>query len=254
MYTNIDYGFESSTVIIPKSYKQALASPDAERWKLVMDEEMMALQDNNTFSIVELPNVRTLVWCRWVYAGPDGSDVFKARYVAKGYTQVYGLDYFNTFSPTAKMTSVRILMQYAVENEFVIYQLDVQTAYLNAPIDCDIFMIQPEGYIPGNEHFVCKLNKFLYGLKQSGCNWNCMLNEFLVNFGCIQFVGDTCVYLCMCDKKLSSVILIWVVDIIIATGYKKFMKRIKDHLKGKFKMKDMGKINCFVGIQFVQSV
>ena len=94
------------------------------------------------------------------------------------------------------MTSVRILMQYAVEKEFVIHQLYVKTAYLNAPIDCEIFMTQPEGYIqPGNEHFVCKLNKSLYGLKESGCNWNCMLNEFLVNFGCIQFVGDTCVYL-----------------------------------------------------------
>ena len=121
-------------------------------------------------------------------------------------------------------------------------------------IDCEIFMTQPEGYIqPGNEHFVCKLNKSLYRLKQSGRNWNCMLNEFLFNFGCIQFVGDICVYLYMCDKKLSSVILIWVDDIIIATGSKKFMNRIKDHLKGKFKMKDMGKINCFLGIQFVQS-
>ena len=69
---------------------------------------------------------------------------------------------------------------------------------LNAPIDCEIFMTQPEGYIqPGNEHFVCKLNKSLYGLKQGGQNWNCMLNEFLVNFGCIQFVDDTCVYLCV---------------------------------------------------------
>ena len=201
MYANIDYCFKSSTVIIPKSYKQALASPDAQRWKLSMDEEIKALQDNNTFSVVELPNGRTLVGDRWVYAiksGPDGGDVFKTRYVAKGYSQVYGSDYFDTFSPTAKMTSVRILMQYAVEKEFVIHQLDVKTAYLNAPIDCECFMTQPEGYIqPGNEHFVCKLNKSLYGLKQSSRNWNCMLNEFLVNFDCIQFVGDTCVYLCV---------------------------------------------------------
>ena len=79
-----------------------------------------------------------------------------------------------------------------------------------------------------------------------------MLNGVLVNFGCIQFVGDTlCVY--NCDKKLSGVILIWVDDIIIATGSKKLMKRIKDHLKGKFKMNDMGKINCFLDIQFGQS-
>ena len=119
MYTNIDYCFKSSTVIIPNSYKQAIGSPEAEKWKLAMNEEIKALLDNNTFSIMELPNDKTPVGGRWVYAiksGPGGGDVFKARYVAKGYTQVYGSDYFDTFSPTAKMTSVRILIQYAVEN------------------------------------------------------------------------------------------------------------------------------------------
>ena len=115
-------------------------------------------------------------------------------------------------------------------------------------------MTQPEGYVqPGNEHFVCKLNKSLYGLKQSGRNWNGMLNESLINFGLIQSAGDACVYLYLHNKYLSGVILIWVDDIIIATSCKDFMNRIKDHLKGKFKMKDMGKINCFLGIQFVQS-
>ena len=103
-----------------------------------MDEKIKDLQDNYTFSVVELPNGRRLVGGggggRWVYAiksGPDGGDVFKARYVAKGYTEVYGSDYFDIFSPTAKMTSARIIMQYAVEKGFVIHQLDVKTAYLN---------------------------------------------------------------------------------------------------------------------------
>ena len=257
MYANIDYCFKASTIHIPKTYKEALASPESHQWKLAMDDEMNALTDNNTFSLMELPKDKKLIGGRWVYAlksDPDGNDVCKARYVAKGYTQVYGSDYFDTFSPTAKMTSVRIFMQYSVEYGLVIHQLDVKTAYLNAAIDCEIYMKQPEGYIqPGNENLVCKLNKSLYGLKQSGRNWNVLLHKSLIDIDFVQCSGDACVYVHLTNSILMGIILIWVDDIIISVKSMKLMDKIKDHLKGKFKMKDMGKINYFLGIHFVQS-
>ena len=257
VFTNLDFSFKAANVSVPKTYKQALASPDCQKWKNAMNEEMSALQDNNTFSLVELPPGKTTVSSRWVYAlktSVDGSDIYKARCVAKGYTQVYGSDYFETFSPTAKMTSVRTFMQLAVQNDFEVHQLDVKSAYLNADIDCEIYMTQPEGFSePGKESLVCKLHKSLYGLKQSGRNWNSMLNETLVNFGCTKSSGDSCVYMITANNKLDGMILIWVDDIIIATDHKKLLKRMKDHLKGKFKMKDMGRISNFLGIRFVQS-
>ena len=152
------------------------------------------------------------------------------------------------------MTSVRTFMQFAVQNDFEIHQLDVKSAYLNADIDCEIYMVQPEGYCePGKENMVCKLHKSLYGLKQSGRNWNCMLNNSLITFGCKKSDGDSCVYVIVTNDKLDGMILIWVDDILIATAHKKLLKRMKDHLKGKFKMKDMGKISYFLGIKFVQS-
>ena len=117
VFTNLDFSFKAANVSVPKTYKQALASPDCQKWKNAMNEEMNALQDNNTFSLVELPPGKTTVSSRWVYAlktSVDGSDIYKARCVAKGYTQVYGSDYFETFSPTAKITSVRTFMQLAV--------------------------------------------------------------------------------------------------------------------------------------------
>ena len=127
-----------------------------------MNVEMDALSDNKTYSLVPLPSNKKAVGGRWVYAvksNPDGSDLFKARYVARGFTQVYGSDYFETFSPTAKMTSIRMLMQYAVQHDSLVHQLDVKTAYLNAPVDCEIYMTQPEGYhVPGKEGLVCRLH------------------------------------------------------------------------------------------------
>ena len=117
---------------------------------------------------------------RWVYNvkdGPDDSEVYKARYVAKGFTQVEGMDYFETFSPTVKMTSIRAFMQIAAEFNLSVSQMDVKTAFLNAPIDCEIYVQQPKGFEkPGG--LVCRLKKSLYGLKQSGRLWNNTLHEF----------------------------------------------------------------------------
>ena len=85
----------------------------------------------------------------WVYSiksDPGGNTMHKARFVAKGYSQVLGSDYFDTFSPTAKITTIRMMMQISAENNLLVHQLDVKTAYLNAPIDCEIYMQQPEGF------------------------------------------------------------------------------------------------------------
>lgn len=111
---------------------------------------------------------------RWVYTvkeSPDVSETFKARYVAKGYHQVEGIDYKETFSLTANMTSVRALMQVAVQEDLTLHQMDDKTAYRHGPNNCEIYMEQPEGLeVKSNkgESLVCKLNKSLYSLKQSG--------------------------------------------------------------------------------------
>lgn len=126
---------------------------------------------------------------RWVCAlksDIDGSDKYKARFVAKGYSQKQGTDYEETFSPAADMTSVRLIMQKAAQEDLVIHQMDVKTAYLHAPIDCEIYIEQPDGYVnksPTGENLVCKLHKPLYGLKQSVRNWNAVLHTYLTKNG-----------------------------------------------------------------------
>ena len=164
-----------------------------------MDEEIRCLEENETYELVELPDDKVSVGERWVYAvkkGADGNDMYKARYVAKGYSQTYGVDYFSTFAPTARLSTIRIVIQIAVQCDYIIHQMDVKSAYLNAPIDCELYMDQPKGYEQtkdGNK-LVYKLRKSLYGLKQSASNWNEVLCIFFAEHGCKQSKADQCVY------------------------------------------------------------
>ena len=135
---NVDY-FYRVAYDVPKTLKEAMDSKKSKMWADAMKEEMNSLTENETFTLTPLPRGKQAVGGRWVYAvkeSPDGSETCKARYVAKGYSQVEGIDYIETFSPTANMTSVRALMQVAVQEDLTLHQMDVKTAYLHAPIDC----------------------------------------------------------------------------------------------------------------------
>ncbi len=167
--STVHYCYNVSNVHLPTSYNEAMTSKDTINWKAAMDDEMSALRENDTFKVTQLPENRSTIGSRWVYTlknGPNGEPKFKARFVAKGYSQIPGIDFNETFSPTARITSVRTMIQIAVQNGFSIHQMDVKSAYLHAPIDCELYIEQPKGYeIKGenNEKLVLKLNKSLYG-------------------------------------------------------------------------------------------
>lgn len=127
----VDYCYRMNN--IPTCYSEAVNSPEAANWKKAMDEEVESLLDNETFTLTQPPQNREIVGGKWVYTiktGLNDEETYKARYVAKGYSQVPGVDYHETFAPTARMSSVRILMQYAVQNDRLVHQMDVKTAYL----------------------------------------------------------------------------------------------------------------------------
>ena len=159
-----------------------LAPQDAKHYGELENRE---LWDNETFELTPLPKGRTSVTGKWVYPvklDPNGEEKYKARFVAKGYSQAPGIDYHETFSPTARIISVRMLIQLAIQKGMVVHQMDVKTAYLNVPIDYELYIEKPEGYErkgSNGEKLVCKLKKSLYGLKQSSRNWNCLLHGYL---------------------------------------------------------------------------
>lgn len=244
---------------VPKTYNEAITSESSEEWKHAMDVEMNALNENHTFEITTLPPGRNAVGGRWVYtikSGPDNQNQYKARFVAKGYSQIPNIDFGETFSPTARMTSIRTLMQLAVDNDLFVHQMDVKAAYLNAPIDRELYVEQPEGYEtkgPKNEKLVLKLKKSLYGLKQSGRNWNHTLQSYLFTQGFDQSPIDPCVYTLRHSNEHPDdlvIIVIWVDDLLLATKHESTMTRIKDELNRKFQMKDLGIVSWFLGIHF----
>ena len=222
-----------------------------------MQEEMKSLQDNDTFSLTSLPEGRTAIGSRWVYTVKDslnGSNTHKARFVAKGYSQQKGVDYQETFAPTANITSIRCIMQLAAQYGLELHQMDVKTAYLHADIDTDIYMEQAEGfevYDKYDKKLVYKLNKSIYGLKQSGRNWNNLLHEFLIDNQFTQSQSDNCVYTRYTQDGLV-IILIWVDDLIIAANNDKLMSEVKHMLGSKFAMKDLGRLSYFLGMRFEQ--
>ena len=132
-----------------------------------MDEEIESLEENATFTLTTLPEGKDVVGGKWVYAvkmNSDGTDKYEARYVAKGYSQKKGVHYDGTLSPTACMTSIRVLAQKAAQNDLIVHQMDVKTDYLHAPLKHEIYIEQPEGYevqSKGNDKLVCKLKKSL---------------------------------------------------------------------------------------------
>lgn len=140
----------------------------------------------------------------------------------------------------------------------VVHQMDVKAAYLNAPIDCDIYVEQLKGYEKvgkNGEKLVCKLNKSLYGLKQSGRNWNETIHDYLSKEGFVQSLADPCVYRKFVDDDASKciILVIWVDDLIISASNNKLLDDVKKSLSDKFKMKDLGILHWFLGTEFVCS-
>lgn len=152
-----------------------------------MSQELDALETNETWTLTTLPSGKKPIGSKWIYRvkyNADGTvDRFKARLVAKGYDQIEGLDYFESFSPVAKVVTVRIFLALATCKQWPIYQLDINNAFLHGFLQEDVYLSRRcHKALPGQ---VCKLGKSLYGLKQASREWN---NEFTVKLLAFGFV------------------------------------------------------------------
>ena len=270
----------------PFNIKEAQKGPNWEEWREAVEQEYLAHVINGTWELVDRPKNRKPIKSRFVLRTKfksDGSiDKRKARLVAKGYTQISGIDYQETFSPVARMSSIRMLLALAVEKGLTIHQMDVVTAYLNGTVDEELYMEIPEdfeniisSYVSkaSNENAgisvlkkchqllldlksgnkVCKLVKSLYGLKQSGRQWNKKLDSELKRIGLRPLHADHCLYIQRNSDSLV-IVAVYVDDILIAASDSLSMDKIKTSLKGIFDMKDLGLIHYCLGIKFKQDL
>ena len=202
------------SISLPNTFQEALSHPG---WRSVMIEEMDALNGNDTWNLVHLPTGKKSIGCRWVFVvkvNLDGSVArLKARLVAKGYAQTYGVDYFDTFSPVAKMTSVRLFISLAATHNWDLHQLDIKNAFLHGDLQEEVYMDQPPEFVAQGEiGKVCRLRKSLYGLKQSPRAWFGKFNQAVVKFGLQKSKSD---------HSISYIILlvVYVDDIVITASF-----------------------------------
>jgi hypothetical protein len=197
-----------TNVPIPATAKAAMKSPFASYWRAAMDAEYASIVQHNVFELVPMPSpAPNIVTSRWVFAvkEKDGFVVrFKARLVARGFTQQQGVDFEETYSPVMKYKTLRILLTLVVQYGWRLEIMDVQTAYLHADLTDTVYMQQPDGLEQHdtqreNGHDVRRrlvwlLRKALYGLKQAGREWNILLDKFVRSLGFTRCISDTCLY------------------------------------------------------------
>ncbi|RVW99699.1 Retrovirus-related Pol polyprotein from transposon RE1 [Vitis vinifera] len=227
-------------------------------WRQAMVDEMAALHSNGTWDLVVLPSGKSTVGCRWVYTvkvGPDGQvDRLKARLVAKGYTQVYGSDYGDTFSPVAKIASVRLLLSMAAMRSWPLYQLDIKNVFLHGDLAEEVYMEQPPGFVAqGESGLVCRLRRSLYGLKQSPRAWFSRFSSVVQEFGMFRSTADHSVFYHHNSSGQCIYLVVYVDDIVITGSDQNGIQNLKQHLFTHFQTKDLGKLKYFLGIEIAQS-
>ena len=259
--------------------REALSGPNEQKWCDAIYSEVRSLILNDAFKIVKKPAGSKIVKCRTVltnkYDSNNNVERQKARIVAKGFTQRLGIDYFNTFAPVTRLSSLRLLMALAAKQGLKISQLDIENDYLNGPIDTEVYMETPEMLSEmlqrlicedespaiveraktmlerlSEPEAVCKLNKALYGLRQSGRQWLGTLNKVLRTVGLIETIADPCVYT---DRDRSTLVRVYVDDILIFSKNQQNEQRMKETLSKAFRTKDLGEAKFCLGIEIHSS-
>ena len=242
----------------PATYHQA---KKIQEWLDAMEIEIDALESTNTWSVCSLPAGKKPIGCKWVFKvklNADGSlERYKARFVAKGYTQREGLDYGDTFSPVAKMTTVKTLLSVAAIKEWSLHQLDISNAFLNGDLKEEIYMSLPPGYsakeggvLPNNP--VLKLQKSLYGLKQASRQWYLKFSSTLKKLGFKKSHADHTLLTRITGNSYIA-LLVYVDDIVIAGNNDGDIEELKKSFAHAFKLRDLGPLKYFLGLEIART-
>ncbi|KAJ0863942.1 putative RNA-directed DNA polymerase [Helianthus annuus] len=238
---------------IKSPQRQAVKDP---KWVEAMKKEVQALEENGTWRPEELPEGKRAIDSKWVYKiqyKPNGEiERYKARLMAKGFSQTEGIDFHETFAPVAKLVTVRTLLAVAVKKGWHIHQLDVNNAFLDGDLHEDVYMKIPQGFVRQNDQCVCKLKKSLYGLKQASRNWYKKFTKSLLEIGFRQTGVDHSLFLLKTDEVFMAA-LIYVDDVILVWNNMEEMQNVKSFLDKRFSIKDLGVLKFFLGIEVART-
>jgi len=234
----------------PRTFKEAMDRGDAEEWMAAISEEYNNLKRKGVFVEVEAPGDARVHEGRLVFGEKTDSEGNvtrkKVRIVAKGYTEVYGEDYFHTYSPTLGRDTLFSCLAYAASEDLEIHQLDAVAAYLNSDLSEELYLRPPTGILsdPGK---VWQLKKALYGLKQAGLEWYRTLREHIKSLGYKQSGYDPCLYI----RDKEHYILVYVDDLLVFSRMDTLVT-VKEEIAGRYEMRDMGEAHWFLAMEITR--
>ena len=244
-----------SEALEPRNLKEAHEGPDWLLWEKAIQDELGVLKAAGTWELVDAPAGANIVGSKWVFhAKKDtASNIvrYKAHLVAQGFSQVPGVNYFDTFAPVARLASIRAILAMAAVNDYEIHQIDIKGAYLNGKLTSEetIFMKHPPGYAATGLHTkVCCLLKTLYGLKQSGQCWYQCLVEIMKLLCFLQCEVDQAIFYRRKGTALI-IVLVHVDDCTIVATSMLLIKNFKIAIAKHVEISDLGELHWIPGIE-----
>jgi hypothetical protein len=236
----------------PCSLRQALLTPEADEWRTAAAEEIRTLQETGTIELTDLPAGKKAIKSKWVLTRKRDKtgaiERYKARLVAKGFSQQPGIDFDETFAPVAQSKVLLLMLALTAHFGFNTRQWDVKSAFLEAPLDHELYLGQPEGYNDGSGA-VFRLHKSLYGLKQSAHLWRKLLHSTVESTGLRAIVSDPCVYVLREGQDEVIIISVHVDDITVIASDNELIKTVYEQINAKHTLKDGGPLNWMLGMR-----
>jgi hypothetical protein len=235
----------------PATFQEAMESDFTDEWHDACQYGMDVLAKNGTWDLVDLPAGCKAVKSKWVFKRKaDGR--FRTHLVAKGFIQIQGINYDETFSPVARFESLQLLLALATLEDWEIHQMDVKSAFLNGSLEEEIFMEQPQGFTsPNHPKKVCLLKKAIYGLKQASHAWNLQFHGVLTGLGftCMHSNAGVYIYHCQDDGGITIFIILYVDDITMLGNSGPEIECVKLFLSSRYDMTDLGEIESYLGVR-----
>jgi hypothetical protein len=241
------------SMVEPKNFNEASKEVNCLK---SMKGELDQIEKNDTWELVPRPTNKNVIGSKWVYKNKmneQGNIVRnKARLVYKGYAQIEGLDFDETFALVARLEVIRMFLAYACHKEFKVYQMDVKSYFLNGDLKEEVYMEQTEGFqLFDNPNFVCKLKKFLYELKQAPRALYYRLDKYLHDKGFKSRTVDSNLYI----KKENNdflIVLVYVDYIIFGSNNATLVQWFASTMQSEFAMSMIGELSFFLGLQITQ--
>ncbi|CAI7806081.1 unnamed protein product [Closterium sp. NIES-53] len=247
---------DAPDILTPRSYAEAIEGPYSSQWQAAMDAEMAFWKSTRTY-VDEVPppkaNIVSGMWIFRVKRPPGSPPVFKARYVARGFSQRRGVDYFQTFSPTPKMTTLQVLLHVAAQRDYKLHSLDFSTAFLQGSLHEEIWLRRPPGFTglfpPGTQW---SLRRPVYGLRQAPREWHDTLRTTLAALGFAPSTADPSLFLRTDTALPPFYLLVYVDDLVFATADTAGLAHVNFELQKRHTCTDLGELRSYLGLQITR--